>query len=87
MDLTDHQLRLTIEDDGRGLTGTDNNQQTAGASRGGEVGGAGAPGGNGLRNMRARAEALGGKLVIEPALPHGTRLSVVVPLENGPESS
>ncbi len=87
MNLADHQLRLTIEDDGRGFTGTDSNQQRAQTSRVAEAGSSGAPGGNGLRNMRARAEALGGKLMIESALPHGTRLSVVVPLENGPETS
>ncbi len=85
LNLTDHELRLTIEDDGCGLTGTGNNQQAAQASCAREAGGPAAPAGNGLRNMRARAEALGGRLVIEPSFSGGTRLSVVVPIENGPE--
>lgn len=80
MNLADHQLRLTIEDDGRGFIGTDNSPQRAEAHRADEAAVPEVPAGNGLRNMWARAEALGGRLVIEPALPHGTRLSVVIPL-------
>jgi len=83
LNLTDHELRLTIEDDGRGFAKTNNNERAVQASPAGEAGGAEASAGNGLRNMRARAEAVGGKLVLEPSVPHGTRLSVVVPLENG----
>ncbi|RYB94251.1 hypothetical protein EUA93_07785 [Nocardioides oleivorans] len=36
--------------------------------------------GSGLRNLRLRAETLGGELVVEPADPHGTRVSWRVPL-------
>lgn len=87
LNLTDHELRLTIEDDGCGLTGTDNNQRAAQARSAGEDGAPETPAGNGLRNMRARAEAVGGKLAIEPVLPHGTRLLAVVPLEKGSNSA
>ncbi|HOY60253.1 MAG TPA: ATP-binding protein, partial [Verrucomicrobiota bacterium] len=85
LNLTDHELRLTIEDDGRGLHETGNGQKAAEGGRAGGGGGVGTEGGNGLRNMRARAEALGGQLVIEPGFAGGTRVSVVVPIENGPE--
>lgn len=54
------ELRLVVEDNGRGLAGE--------AARG-----------NGLENMRARAETLGGTLEIGGARP-GVRVSVGIPL-------
>jgi signal transduction histidine kinase len=51
------QLQLTVTDDGRGI------QPTAGPS---------AAGGNGLANLRARAEELGGDCTTEPGHPSGT---------------
>lgn len=37
------------------------------------------PGHRGLRGMRARVDALGGTVVVEPAHPHGTFLRILVP--------
>ncbi len=58
-------VRLTIADDGKGLTG----QPAAPDSRGGL----------GIRNMLERVEALGGKLTITSAAASGTQIEVVLP--------
>jgi signal transduction histidine kinase len=39
--------------------------------------------GNGLANMRARAQELGAELVIGRRSPHGTRVVVTAPLPRG----
>lgn len=57
-------VRLTVEDDGRGLG-------DATPSPGG---------GNGLSNMRARAAGLGGEVSITPLDRQGTRVEAVLPL-------
>ncbi|MEM6327991.1 MAG: two-component regulator propeller domain-containing protein, partial [Bacteroidota bacterium] len=63
-------LVLIVADDGAGLAE--------------EVGGDGAParirGGNGLHNMRQRAEEIGGTLVVEPGVTGGTVVRLSVPL-------
>lgn len=56
---------LTIEDDGVGLENGKNDN----------------PGGNGLPNMRERARAAHGTLLIEPVLPHGTSISLKIPVQ------
>ena len=58
-------LRLWVRDDGVGF----------------DPKGHGCVRGQGLRNMRERAEALGGHLLIESSSGHGTRLEAVLPLE------
>jgi len=56
---------LEIEDDGCGLAGMDPKRaQTR----------------NGLRNMRKRMEEIGGALVMAPAVPHGTVVTLTAPL-------
>jgi signal transduction histidine kinase/ligand-binding sensor domain-containing protein len=78
IDVRDGWLRMTIQDDGRGL---DNCRGLPEATNGRPHG----SGGNGLGNMQARAADLGGWCRIEPALPpaaHGTRVIVEVPLES-----
>jgi signal transduction histidine kinase/ligand-binding sensor domain-containing protein len=63
----DSRLRMVIEDDGHGLPMVPPTQPAG-------------PGGNGLGNMQARAADLGGSCRIEPAVPHGTRIVVDMPL-------
>jgi signal transduction histidine kinase len=58
------RLVLTVEDDGVGLT---SGQATK-------------TGSHGLLGMRYRAQSLGGTLQVGPVAPHGTRVSVRVPL-------
>ena len=57
-------LVLHVEDDGVGIP----------------AGGGSRPGGRGTGNMAARADKLGGTLVIEPVTPHGTSLTWRVPI-------
>ncbi len=67
-------LTLTVEDDGRGLDVA-------------EASGDGAPrfqGGNGLRNMRQRAEEIGGALTVTPCQEGGTCVGLTVPLSASP---
>lgn len=63
------QVRLTLQDNGRGLP-------AGGAQR--------QPGHYGLRWLDERVQALQGQLTLEPAQPSGARLSVSVPLAEGP---
>jgi len=67
LSLSDHTLQLVVSDDGQGL---------------GPVGfpPAAGEGGNGLRNLQARAAALGGKLGIRSAPGQGTVVTISVPL-------
>jgi signal transduction histidine kinase len=60
------ELRLVVADDGRGI---------------GDPSGNGSPGGLGLKNMRQRAERLGGGMEIGTSREGGTRLTWHVPLE------
>jgi signal transduction histidine kinase len=61
-------LSFTLHDDGRGFdTGL-----TSGERR--------LVGGNGLANMKTRAEALGGKLLVTSAPGKGTRITLKIPL-------
>ena len=64
---TTSQLRLTIEDDGRGLAATPTGQ--AATSRG-----------LGLIGMRERAQALAGRFTIENRREGGTRVRVTLPI-------
>jgi len=61
------ELDLVVADDGCGL---------------GDVLEASGPAHNGLRNMRERARRLGGRLVVEPAVSGGTRVTLAVPLDS-----
>ncbi len=65
----DESLTIEIEDDGRGFTPP----AAAGPSSGG---------GQGLFNLRQRAEAVGGTLVIDSRPGHGTRVRLVAPLRD-----
>lgn len=58
---------LEIEDDGRGIAPMD--EKTALAR-------------NGLRGMRKRIESLGGRLVIGPGSPRGTRVEITTPIHS-----
>ena len=71
IDLSIHagRLRLSIEDDGSGLSETSNGHRHG-------------PGGNGLGNMQARAADLGGSCRIERIPSRGTRVVVEVPLSS-----
>jgi two-component system NarL family sensor kinase len=40
--------------------------------------------GVGIASMRERVAELGGKLVIEPSLPHGTRIAARLPVREQP---
>jgi signal transduction histidine kinase len=60
----DRQLRLVIEDDGAGLP-EDAAERT---------------GSHGLKQMRFRMQAVGGRLKLEPVSPHGTRCTLELPL-------
>jgi signal transduction histidine kinase len=72
----DEDLVLRVNDDGTG-------PGEGGAGREGRAGGGGVgAGGFGLRNMRSRAEAMGGSLVVEPAMGGGTLLEWRVPLRS-----
>ena len=64
-----NRLRAEISDDGCGFAGDGHAQ---GSSNG--------RGGNGLLNMRARAEQMGGRLDVDSAPRAGTRLVLKVPL-------
>jgi signal transduction histidine kinase len=64
------QLLAEISDNGRGF---ESGPLTTGSDRN--------RGGHGLRNMRARADQLGGQLQIDSAPSHGTRLTLSVPLK------
>ena len=59
--------RLVVTDDGRGLSPEDLDDRMR-------------PGHLGLASRRIHVEAAGGRLDIGPALPHGTRVEVVLPL-------
>ena len=59
--------RLVVADDGRGLSPADLDDRL----RAGHLG---------LASRRIHVEAAGGRLDIGPALPHGTRVEVVLPL-------
>ncbi|MDP9891211.1 signal transduction histidine kinase [Variovorax boronicumulans] len=72
-DDTGGMLALEVRDDGRGLPGP-----------GGHEPGAARPKAGGLRNMRARAEAIGAGISIANLSPHGLRVSVTLPLEREP---
>jgi two-component system sensor histidine kinase UhpB len=76
LSLTDHSLRLVIEDDGGGIAGSLASSANPSPVK---VNGLG----NGLANMRARAQELGAELVIEPCSPQGTRVAVTMPLPSG----
>jgi len=67
--MTHHQLLAEIRDDGRGLAGQPPNDPATNGR-----------GGNGLRNMQARAAELGGRLEIASAPGQGTRLRLTIPL-------
>ena len=63
----DGETALDVRDDGSGFApGAD---------------GAGANGGLGLRGMRERVEALGGRLAVESAPGKGTTVAVTVPVQ------
>jgi signal transduction histidine kinase/ligand-binding sensor domain-containing protein len=64
-----NKLRAEIHDNGRGF-----DVAAASAAR------QGSRGGNGLVNMRARAEQLGGRLDVDSVPGEGTRLSLAVPM-------
>ena len=57
--------RLSIEDDGQGLAQTDGQEANTETSTG-----------MGLRNMRRRAHAIGGKLEIQPRIGGGTKITI-----------
>jgi signal transduction histidine kinase len=63
----DGWLVLDVVDDGRGPCGA---EEGSGAHR------------SGLRNLRRRAEELGGELVVERQVPHGTRVTWRVPVDH-----
>ena len=65
------RLVLTVEDDGVGLP------EHPGSKTGS----------HGLLGMRYRAQSLGGTLDVSPVLPHGTRISVRVPLLSLPATT
>lgn len=67
LDEDDGRLRVCIEDDGEGIA--DDVIQRA-RERGG------------LRAMRERAERCGGSVVVEPCVPRGTRIQVLLPMGN-----
>jgi signal transduction histidine kinase len=67
LEVADGGLRLTVQDDGKGIS-TD-------AARN--------PRSLGLVGMRERAQRLGGSLTVTPIAPHGTRVSVRVPSAPG----
>jgi signal transduction histidine kinase len=69
--LTHRKLEAEIGDDGRGFA-AESLDEAAKKSRGG----------NGLKNMRARAAELGGRLDIDSAAGGGTRLSLSIPLKS-----
>ena len=66
----DGETVLDVRDDGSGFTPA--------------ADGAGANGGLGLRGMRERVEALGGRLAVESAPGQGTTIAVTVPTEGAP---
>jgi signal transduction histidine kinase len=45
------------------------------------IGGADPDGGSGLRGLKDRVEALGGRLLVEPGEGHGTRLTAELPID------
>jgi signal transduction histidine kinase len=57
-------IRLSVEDDGRGMTGSTNSSFN---------------GGNGLINMRDRTEVMGGQFIVESDDHRGTLVTVEVP--------
>ena len=57
--------RLSIEDDGQGLAQTDGQEANTETSTG-----------MGLRNMRRRAQAMGGKFEIQPRMGGGTQITI-----------
>lgn len=67
--MRDHRLNVEIHDDGRGFVSALDGDVDRRHERG-----------HGLRNMRARAAALGGTLTIESAPDRGTRLTLNIPL-------
>jgi len=66
--VADGRLNVEIRDDGRGFTPDETDR------------GSRPSGGNGLRNMRARAAECGGTLSVESTPERGTRIRIVVPL-------
>jgi nitrate/nitrite-specific signal transduction histidine kinase len=76
------QVTVTVTDDGVGPGGAAGPGATAG---GGAAPGAGTDGagGNGLRNLAKRAEALGGTLTLAAAADRGSQLAWCVPLDAG----
>lgn len=68
LSVSDNRLRLSIEDDGRGI------RAHAGAERGH----------HGLANMRSRAEALGGTFDVASGPDAGTRIIVTVRMRSAP---
>jgi signal transduction histidine kinase len=62
LDVSGELIRLTVEDDGRGMSTY-----------------ASINGGNGLNNMRDRAEIMGGQFNIESDQHRGTLITVEVP--------
>ncbi|ADU37062.1 sensor histidine kinase [Variovorax paradoxus] len=75
-DGADGMLALEVRDDGRGLPGSGRHEP--GAAR---------PKAGGLRNMRARAEAIGAGISIANLSPRGLRVSVTLPLERMPPAA
>ena len=69
----DHQVRLTVADDGKGLDPA----SLAGTGQRGW----------GIANMRARAELIGGQFTIDSEPGKGVRLTVTAPYGNGHERS
>jgi signal transduction histidine kinase len=68
-------LTLEVSDDGRGLP-----HSTDGGDGGDHAAGAQRSRGRGLRNMRARAEAIGAGIGISNLSPRGLRVGVILPL-------
>jgi signal transduction histidine kinase/ligand-binding sensor domain-containing protein len=67
-----NRLVAEIRDDGRGFSHNSSEQPVA------------SMGGNGLRNIQARAAELGGSLAIDSANGRGTRLKISLPLKGQP---
>jgi len=67
IDVTDDDVCLEVRDDGKGITPV----------------AAGSPKSLGLVGIRERAHRLGGSVTVSPTAPHGTLLSLKVPLAKG----
>lgn len=72
LQIQDHVLRLTVADDGHGLVSGPQPIATGGHQ---------GNGGNGLRNLRARAASLGGEMSLQSQPGQGTSVTITVPLK------